>query len=160
MIGLVAAGCAYVAGVRGNRVGGNSQPPLEAGAVKLTVACPLPAVAVTPVGAPGGPIVENVAVTICAAFIVTVHVPAPLHPPPDQPEKYEPAFGVAVKVTDVPLLYGAKHVEPQFMPDGLLVTVPPPVPALVTVRPNVPVSVCIALTSALASTEPRPVTGS
>ena len=28
-------------------------PPFEAGAVKLTVACALPAVAVTPVGAPG-----------------------------------------------------------------------------------------------------------
>ncbi len=29
------------------------EPPLEAGAVKLTVACALPAVAMTPVGAPG-----------------------------------------------------------------------------------------------------------
>ena len=29
-------------------------PPVEAGAVHVTVACPLPAVAVTPVGAPGG----------------------------------------------------------------------------------------------------------
>ena len=28
-------------------------PPFELGAVQLTVACPLPAVAVTPVGAPG-----------------------------------------------------------------------------------------------------------
>ena len=28
-------------------------PPLDAGAVKLTLACALPAVAVTPVGAPG-----------------------------------------------------------------------------------------------------------
>ena len=31
-------------------------PPLEAGAVNVTVACALPAVADTPVGAPGGPI--------------------------------------------------------------------------------------------------------
>ena len=30
-------------------------PPVEDGAVHDTVACPLPAVAVTPVGAPGGP---------------------------------------------------------------------------------------------------------
>ena len=30
-----------------------SSPPFEAGAVQLTVASPLPAVAVTPVGAPG-----------------------------------------------------------------------------------------------------------
>ena len=29
-------------------------PPLEAGAVQETVACALPATAVTPVGAPGG----------------------------------------------------------------------------------------------------------
>lgn len=29
-------------------------PPLEAGAVQLTVACPFPATAVTPVGAPAG----------------------------------------------------------------------------------------------------------
>ena len=28
-------------------------PPLEDGAVQLTVACPLPGVALTPVGAPG-----------------------------------------------------------------------------------------------------------
>ena len=30
-------------------------PPFDAGAVKLTIAWALPAVAVTPVGAPGGP---------------------------------------------------------------------------------------------------------
>ena len=30
-----------------------AEPPLEAGGVKLTVAWPLPAVAVAPVGAPG-----------------------------------------------------------------------------------------------------------
>ncbi len=37
-------------------------PPLEAGAVQLTVACPLPGVAVTAVGAPGT--VELLGVTL------------------------------------------------------------------------------------------------
>ena len=42
------------------------------------------------------------AVTVVAAFIVTVQVPVPEHPPPDQPVKVYPLFGEAVKVTDVP----------------------------------------------------------
>lgn len=45
----------------------------------------------------------KVAVTLRAAFIVTVHcVVCPLHAPP-HPENDEPGSGVAVKVTDVPL---------------------------------------------------------
>ena len=32
-----------------------AEPPFEAGATHVTVACPFPAVAVNPVGAPGGP---------------------------------------------------------------------------------------------------------
>ena len=79
-------------------------------------------------------IMVNVAVTFCAAFMVTVHVPVPLHPPPDQPVKVEVASGVAARVTNVPLLYEEEQVEPQVMPDGLLVTVPVPVPAFVTAR--------------------------
>ncbi|RMH01327.1 MAG: hypothetical protein D6699_06920 [Aquificota bacterium] len=54
---------------------------------------------------------------------------SPLHP-----AKVEPAFGVAVSVTLVPELKLAEQVAPQFMPAGLLVTVPPPVPVLLTVR--------------------------
>ena len=38
-------------------------PPLLAGAVQLTVACPLPAVADTPVGAPGAVDCEPVTAT-------------------------------------------------------------------------------------------------
>ena len=45
----------------------------------------------------------NVAVTVVAAVIVTVHVPVPPHPPPLQPVKIEPASGVAVRLTVVPL---------------------------------------------------------
>jgi hypothetical protein len=44
----------------------------------------------------------KVAVTITFVPAVITHVPVPEHPPPDQPEKMEPASGVAYKVTDVP----------------------------------------------------------
>jgi hypothetical protein len=46
--------------------------------------------------------VANVAVTDVAAFIVTVQVPVPEQPPPDQPVKVYPLLAQAVKVTDVP----------------------------------------------------------
>ena len=52
---------------------------------------------------------------------------------PDQPLKSELAFGFAVSVTDVPLANFAVHAEPQLIPEGLLVTVPPPVPEFWTV---------------------------
>ena len=48
---------------------------------------------------------------------------------PDQPVKSELVSGFAVSVTDVPLSNLALHARPQLIPDGLLVTVPPPVPA-------------------------------
>jgi hypothetical protein len=45
---------------------------------------------------------KKVAVTVAvAAFIVTVQVPVPEHPSPDQPEKVYPLAAEAVKVTDV-----------------------------------------------------------
>ena len=53
---------------------------------------------------------------------------------PDQPEKVELASGVAVKVTEVPWLNDAEQAVPQLIPAGLLVTVPAPVPVLVTER--------------------------
>ena len=75
----------------------------------------------------------KVAVTLCAAFIVTVQEPVPEHPPPVQPVKVEPPEGVAVSVTLVPLVKVALQVDPQLIPAGLEVTVPVPVPLLVTV---------------------------
>src|SRR5262245_15021462 len=66
------------------------------------------------------------AVIDAAALIVTVQVPVPEHPPPDQPVNVAPAAGVAVSVTAVPLLKVAEHVAPQLMPAGALVTVPDP----------------------------------
>src|SRR2546425_700751 len=44
----------------------------------------------------------KVALTACAAVIVTTHVPVPLHPAPLQPLNTEPADGLAVRVTIVP----------------------------------------------------------
>ena len=74
------------------------------------------------------------AVTFWAPLIVTVQVPVPLHPPPLQPAKVDAPLGVAVRVTTVPLVKPALQVAPQLMPAGLLVTVPVPVPLLVTVK--------------------------
>ena len=45
----------------------------------------------------------NVAVTVVSALRVTMQVPVPEQPPPLQPVKVEPAAGVAVRVTVVPL---------------------------------------------------------
>src|SRR5258705_9796381 len=72
----------------------------------------------------------NVAVTEVAAFIVTVQEPEPVQPPPLQPVNVEPAAGVAVKVTAVPLAKAAEQVAPQEMPAGPPETVPLPAPAL------------------------------
>jgi len=82
----------------------------------------------------------NVAVTLVAAVIDTVHVPVPEQPPPDQPLNVEPTPGVAARTTLVPELYDAEHVAPQLIPAGFDVTVPTPAPALLTVR-----AYCVAL---------------
>ena len=55
----------------------------------------------------------------------------PVHDPV-HPAKIELASGFAVSVTNVPVANFALHVEPQLIPDGLLVTLPPPVPAFWT----------------------------
>ncbi|GIX32855.1 MAG: hypothetical protein KatS3mg125_0811 [Lysobacterales bacterium] len=75
----------------------------------------------------------NVAVTVWLVLIVTEQEPVPEHPPPLHPAKVEPESGVAVNVTVEPWLKLAEQVEPQLIPEGLLVTVPLPVPALFTV---------------------------
>ncbi|MBI3607017.1 MAG: hypothetical protein HY207_03515 [Nitrospirae bacterium] len=75
----------------------------------------------------------KVAVTDLAASIVTLHDVIPVQAPL-QPEKTDPDAGVAVRVTLVPLVKPAAQVAPQVIPAGLLVTVPVPLPGLVTVR--------------------------
>src|SRR5206468_851816 len=99
---------------------------------------------------------SKVAVTVVAAVRVTVHEPMPAQPPPLQPVKTEPAVGVAVRVTAVPLAHGPAQSVPQLIPAGVLVTVP--VPALVTVRVKVGVKVAVTEVAAVNVTvhEPMP----
>ena len=98
---------------------------MPAGALETV---PVPAPAFVTVSVKGCRV--NVAVTDVAALIVTVQVPVPVQPPPLQPVNVEPAAGVAVRVTAVPLAKAAEQVAPQEMPAGALVTVPLPAPAL------------------------------
>ncbi|UWZ83054.1 hypothetical protein MOP44_21095 [Occallatibacter riparius] len=70
--------------------------------------------------------------TEAADSSATVHVSLPVQAP-DHPAKVEPAAAVAVSVTDVPVGKLAEHVDPQLIPEGLLVTVPVPAPANATV---------------------------
>jgi hypothetical protein len=74
----------------------------------------------------------NVAVTVFAAFIVTEQVAPETLSHPLQPPNVEFVLACAVSVTTVPLLYEAEQIAPQLIPDGLDVTVPPPVPVLLT----------------------------
>jgi hypothetical protein len=78
-------------------------------------------------------LIVNVAVTFCAAVMVTVHVPTPEHPPPLQPANVEPTDGAALSCTNVPYVYGSVQSAPQETPAGFEVTVPAPVPAFATV---------------------------
>jgi hypothetical protein len=100
---------------------------------------------------------SNVAVTFLTALIVTWHVGAnPVHAP-DQPIKFESTPAAAVKVTTVSAVTSAEHTEPQFMPAGLLVTVPMPVPALVTVSGNVNVADTFFAPSIVTVHDPVPL---
>jgi len=55
---------------------------------------------------------------------------------PVQPANDEPPSATAVSVTTAPLAYGAEHVLPQLTPGTSLVTVPDPLPGLLTVSMN------------------------
>src|SRR2546422_11344960 len=98
--------------------------------VLVTVPAPLPAFVT--VSAKVG--TSKVAVTAVAPEIVTVQAAVPEQPPPLQPPKIDPESGMAVNVTAVPLAKFVVQFAPHAMPAGVLVTVPLPVPALVTVR--------------------------
>jgi hypothetical protein len=88
----------------------------------------------------------NVAVTDVAALTVTAQVPVP-EQAPLQPAKVEPEAGAAVRVTAVPGAKDCEQVAPQLIPAGALVTVPPPVPLLVTDRVGVVPPVAVPLTA-------------
>jgi len=72
--------------------------------------------------------------TVCEPFIVIVQTALP-EQAPDQPTKAEVPSGIAVRVTDVPLLKFAAHWLGQEIPTGLLTTVPVP-PKLFAVTNN------------------------
>src|SRR5665213_3594861 len=71
---------------------------------------------------------ERIAPTAVSLSRVRLHGAVPEHAPV-HPVKVEPSLGFAVSVTEVPLAKVALHIKPQVIPDGVLVTVPPPVPA-------------------------------
>jgi hypothetical protein len=70
----------------------------------------------------------KLALTGVFALSVSLQASMPLHPPPDQPAKVEPVAAVAATMTCAPVSKLAVQVEPQLIPDGVLVTVPEPVP--------------------------------
>ena len=73
----------------------------------------------------------NVAVQPRAALTVTT--PSEQSASPDQPANRDPAAAIVVSVTTVPRSKVVPQVPPQSRPAGVLVTVPLPAPALVTV---------------------------
>ena len=77
----------------------------------------------------------NVAVTDFAPAIVNEQVPVPVQAPL-QPANDEPLPAAALRINAAPLSKSAEQVAPQLIPDGALVTVPVPDPALVTVSRN------------------------
>src|SRR5690349_6209557 len=97
-------------------------------ALEATLATPSPG------GGGGGGLTASalkVALTARASDIVTLQAPGPVQAP-DQPAKVEPEAGVAFSVTSVSASKEALQVEPQSIPVGELVTVPCPVPTLLT----------------------------
>jgi hypothetical protein len=99
--------------------------------VLVTVPAPVPALVT--VSWISEAVAVKVAVTDVAALremVQVVLVPLQL---PDHPANLEPDLAAAVSLTDVPEVNFAAHVLPQLTPEGLLVTVPAPVPALFTV---------------------------
>jgi hypothetical protein len=73
--------------------------------------------------------VVKLAVTLCAEFVVNAQVPVPEQVAELQPANEDPAAGVALRLTVVPIGKLAEQVEPQSMPAGELVIVPAPEPA-------------------------------
>ena len=98
----------------------------------VTVPSPAPARVTVRVNVFGGAV--KFAVTVWSALITTIHEPVPLQPPPLQPVNVEPPVGAAVRATVLPFGKSETQVAPHEMPLGLLVTVPVPVPDLLTIN--------------------------
>ena len=87
----------------------------------------------------------NVAVTLFGPSIVTWQAPVPLQAPA-QPPKVEALAGLAVRVTLVPLTKVELHVPGQLIPPIFEVTVPVPLPVVLTARLYVVSAVNVAVT--------------
>jgi ABC-type transport system involved in cytochrome c biogenesis permease subunit len=87
----------------------------------------------------------NVTVTVLFAAILTVHVLLSweTESQPLQLLTVESPSGVAVKTTWVSRANDAEQTEPQLIPEGLLVTVPLPVPLMLTVSTGFCVNVAV-----------------
>jgi hypothetical protein len=102
-------------------------PQLIPAGLELTVPVPLPAFLSVSVLS-----LSKLAVAAWSVLMVRVQLPVP-EQAPDQPAKRDPAEAVAVRVTAVPCPKACAQVEPQLIPAGLELTVPVPLPALVSV---------------------------
>src|SRR5438270_7273854 len=78
----------------------------------------------------------KVAVTDRDAFMVTVQVSPETPSQPLQPPKVDPPLALARNVTRLNSSHGPAHDAPQRMPPSTEVTVPVPVPPLLTVSVN------------------------
>lgn len=93
---------------------------------------------------------ENVAVTELVPVSVTVQVVVPVQP--DQPPNVSFVAGVSVNVICVFCGNEAEQVVGQLIPAGLLVMVPLPVPAVVTVNPIPGLKVALTVAAAVRVT--------
>jgi len=118
--------------------------PLAAGLAELesvvdVTACPVPALPLLKIA-----VMAEGLFRAKAQVLVPVQAMSP--EPPLQPTKVDPFAGAAVNTIEVPILNDALQVEPQLIPAGDEVTVPLPLPALVTVTVGTPGSENTAFT--------------
>lgn len=85
-----------------------------------------------------------------------MQAPVPVHAPL-QPVKAEPAAGLAARLIAAPEANVAEQLAPQLIPAGTLVTVPVPVPDLLTFKVNVGTNVAVTATSEVKLTVQEPV---
>jgi hypothetical protein len=107
-----------------------------------TVPTPVPAKRTFKTG--GAWALSKVAVTCSLALSFTVQVASVPVQPPAHPTKVEPSAAAAVRVTAVPGPKLALHVCPQLIPDGLLLTLPLPVPLRLTASTGESLKVAVA----------------
>lgn len=112
---------------------------------------PLPVPVVVTVRVKSG---VKLAVTVVFPVIVKEQVATALTHPPLNPVKAEPCEALAVRVIEVPLAKEAIQVAPQLIPPGLLLTLPLPSSARVTVRVKRGAKVAVQVLLAFMVTSP------